>query len=229
LRRSPGYLFADVDEGDIDGLEEKFDEIVANIRDLYKQDELKEFRFCIAGHRYVNRRPSKCNTTLLTFNLSVFAVICYSLGGGLTQLLAYHLASSGKIKDVIPGGLITAISFASPQVGNKGYNEAFQELERKGLIRHLRVSNQGDVVPLGFFGFGYTQTGVHMHLKDGEEMEIGYRNPKGPLSQGFSFKTGDYHMLESYMERLESPKNDHIMASETVTTLYEKYAGDFTA
>ena len=156
-------------------------------------------------------------------------MICYSLGGGLAQLLAYHLASSGKIKDVIPGGLITAISFASPQVGNKGYNEAFQELERKGLIRHIRVSNQSDVVPLGPFGWGYTQTGVHMHLQDGEEMEISYSNLMGPLSQGVSFNTINYHMLPSYMERLESTGNDPIMASETVPTLYEKYPGDFTA
>ena len=43
---------------------------------------------------------------------------------------------------------VTIVSFASPYVGNKEYRRAFQLAEQKGLVRHLRVTNRRDAVPL---------------------------------------------------------------------------------
>jgi hypothetical protein len=54
---------------------------------------------------------------------------------------------------------VIAITFASPNVGDELFNKAYQRLEKKGLVRHIRVSNAGDIVPVSVPGFGYTQTG----------------------------------------------------------------------
>jgi hypothetical protein len=71
-----------------------------------------------------------------------------SLGGALTSLMAFYLSGSGRLQDVLKGRPVTAISFASPQVGDNGYNKAFQALESKGDLQHIRISNQGDLIPV---------------------------------------------------------------------------------
>jgi hypothetical protein len=151
-----------------------------------------------------------------------------SLGGSLAQLLAYHLGANDYLKKSIPAGVpITAVSFASPQVGNNGYNEAFAELERKGIIRHMRFSNEGDIVPVAPFGFGYTQTGLHLFLKDNKKaMEVGHRNLKQTMDQFRSpAQMGTNHAIETYLQRLEFAENQPILATSTVESLYQQHAG----
>ena len=144
----------------------------------------------------------------------------HSLGGALRQLLAFELASLED--DTIPKP-IRAISFASPQVGNKDYAAAFAALERAGRIRHLRVTNQGDLVPELPFGFGYSQTGINVHVNKSKKAKIGYGAVKNVLSQA-SLHSGDMHSLRVYNERLFNDLNADIL-SLTIDQLYQKEAG----
>ena len=157
----------------------------------------------------------------------------HSLGGSLTQLLAFVLAGSERAS-FIPKP-ITAISFASPVVGKEAFLKEYQDLERDNKVRHIRLSNQNDVIAGTLLG--YTQTGVNMHVKEGEKMEVGYRNSKSIFSQLNPFKSVSSHYLEgklSYYEHLYAKdengqllNNDDLVKS--VEQLYDDYAGDHTA
>jgi hypothetical protein len=65
---------------------------------------------------------------------------------------------------------LTCVSFASPYVGDEGWRAAFQVLEARGRLRHIRVSNEHDFVPLAPPPFVFKQwpkychTGVNLHL-----------------------------------------------------------------
>jgi Putative lipase essential for disintegration of autophagic bodies inside the vacuole len=108
-----------------------------------------------------------------------YKVYCtgHSLGGALAQLLAFQLAGEGSLEGFKTASPITAITFASPKVGNGGFRKAYQRLEKEGLIRHIQISNAGDIVPVLPSGFGYTQTGININLSQ-EDMEISYGNVK---------------------------------------------------
>lgn len=111
----------------------------------------------------------------------------------------------------------------SPVLGN----DFHQALERKGILRHIRVSNDGDLVPTKPFP-GYTQNGVNVHLYDDKKDVLDYRNTKimNPL---LIPKALDNHMLPMYERRLEKkPKNKDILES-TLEGLYKTAAGDFRA
>lgn len=163
----------------------------------------------------------------------------HSLGGALSQLLAFILAGS-KRADFIPKPVI-AISFASPIAGNDNYLRAFQDLEKEDKLRHIRVSNSHDVVPVELPT--YRQTGVNFHLREGKKMEVGYRNPKNIFSQicfGCQISFGSAaarHSLEgdgSYYSRLYvRGENGELLNKDdmdkSVKELYEDYAGDCTA
>lgn len=63
-------------------------------------------------------------------------------GGSLSTLFAARAAISKQF------GQVTNVSFASPYCGDQGFRDHFYELEKKNLIRHIRISNDEDVVPL---------------------------------------------------------------------------------
>jgi hypothetical protein len=191
------------------GRSTKFDQIIGNLEVLYER--FNDYELYVCGH---------------------------SLGGALSQLLSFQLACDGRLakhaRAVYP---ITAITFASPCVGNDGFRKAYQELEAKNCLRHLRISNEGDVIPVLPAG-GYTQTGVHLHaLKDHEKpAEVGYRLVKPFLSQvtaGFTFnlpKLPDSfltnHGCEEYHNRLFGSVSEtkKILLEMTIEKLYEQHA-----
>ena len=63
-------------------------------------------------------------------------------GGSLSTLFAARAATFGQF------GKVTNVSFASPYCGGQEFRDHFYELEKKNLIRHIRISNEEDVVPL---------------------------------------------------------------------------------
>lgn len=68
----------------------------------------------------------------------------HSLGGALSTLMAFRAAAfDNEIK-----GTVTNVSFASPFAGDQEFRDKFYELEINNKIKHLRVSNEDDVVPL---------------------------------------------------------------------------------
>ena len=163
-----------------------------------------------------------------------------SLGAGLANLLAFKAAQS-KAKDdesveYLPEK-ITALTFASPVVGNEDYNKEFQYLEKKGVLRHIRVANKGDAVPtndivppFSWFLKGstrvYTQSGVNLLLNSDKELEVGYRATETFVSQFVGPESLRNHFTTTYDERVALEANKKVY-QQTVEELY-KAAGDFT-
>eukprot|EP00984_Skeletonema_dohrnii_P028686 scaffold18737_cov117-Skeletonema_dohrnii-CCMP3373.AAC.6 len=164
----------------------------------------------------------------------------HSLGGGLANLFAFKAAQL-KAKDdesvkYLPEK-ITALSYASPCVGNDDYNKEFQYLEKKGNLRHVRIANEQDVVPtnniiapasLAIKGNSklYTQNGVNLHLHPDKEVEVDYRATKDCWSQLSVTKSLNAHMVTEYYKRVELLANKKVY-QQTVEELYNA-AGDFT-
>lgn len=96
----------------------------------------------------------------------------HSLGGALSTLFAF-MASA---RDEIPKP-VTCVSVASPYVGDRSWKKAFQFAESRGLLRHLRVSNQKDIVTLmPFLSLrlrGYKHVGHNLKLYP-EDCELIY-------------------------------------------------------
>lgn len=189
----------------------KFDEILDALREIYDKEEYKDYGLLVTGH---------------------------SLGGALTQLLSFMLAGSPDAK-FIPKPIL-GISFASPVVGDKVFEEVSEELEKVRNLRHIRVSNENDVVPgtppsIPFVSGTFTQTGVNIHVKPGEKAEVGYRTSKTILNQltwWNPFKSISCHSLEqenSYKRHLYcKDENGELLNNEllskTVRQLYEENA-----
>jgi hypothetical protein len=174
----------------------KFDVIVGHIKKLYDIPTYEDYDLYVTGH---------------------------SLGGALAQLMAMKLAASDSLKNYPQAFPITAITFASPQVGGGYYQQAFSLLEKAGRLRHIRFSNQGDMVPvLPPASMGYTQTGVTIHVQDGLKAEIGYRNPlKSVWSQMRWNNPLKRHTLTEYHGRMML--NDPELKTKNVENLYQDY------
>jgi len=142
----------------------------------------------------------------------------HSLGGALTQLLAFALAGSKESAD-LPKPII-AVSYASPRVGNKGYLEKYKQLEKEGLLRHIRVSNQGDIVTVSP-SMGFYQTGLNIHVAEGKEVEIGYCKDRSFMSQLNTNALGN-HGLPTYHGRLFISRNTTAISMD-IEELYKKY------
>lgn len=158
----------------------------------------------------------------------------HSLGGSLAQLLSFILAGL-KEAEFIPKP-VKAVTYASPVVGNKHFFSAYQDLEKENKVRHIRVSNNSDVIP-GTPGVGivkpYKQTGVNIHLKENKKAEVKYENTKSIISQTSTNPLKRHSLYgeegKSYHERLYGKDskgafiNDHVL-SKTVEQLYEEHA-----
>ena len=165
----------------------------------------------------------------------------HSLGGGLANLFAFRtaqlLAKCDESVKFLPKR-VKAMTLASPCVGNFDYNAEFQELERKGFLRHVRIANEGDVVPTNaiFPPFSiaikgntkvYTQNGVNLLLRSEEKLVGKYRNTKNMWSQFNPVTSLGNHMLKEYSVRLKEPANQAVY-EQTLEELYQ-IAGDFSA
>lgn len=136
-----------------------------------------------------------------------FYVTGHSLGGALAVLLSMSLAATQEIPDMpLP---IKTITYACPPVGDKSYAAAFEALEKEGKLRHIRVTNDGDVIPLTPFPIQprYTQTGINLHFRDkNEEMEVtrdpDARNAFQQLKFPNLLSSVDAHGLKAFDENL---------------------------
>jgi hypothetical protein len=143
-------------------------------------------------------------------------------GGALSQLLAFALAGSSQAAELPKP--INAITYASPRVGDKAFLKVYQELEKDGKLRHVRVSNQGDIVAVGP-SLGYCQTGVNLHVRENKEMITGYSIDRSMFGQ-LNLKAAGMHSLDVYHERMFTSDNSEDLCLD-VAGLYEKYA-DFS-
>lgn len=103
---------------------------------------------------------------------SELTITGHSLGGALTTLLSFFLACDKTIADdrvrrsrKYVRRYISCISFASPLVGDEGFRRAFAVLEEEDRLRHVRITNERDFVPLLPPLPCYRHTGVQVHLR----------------------------------------------------------------
>eukprot|EP00536_Pseudo-nitzschia_multiseries_P005907 jgi/Psemu1/65320/estExt_Genemark1.C_1200063 len=174
----------------------------------------------------------------------------HSLGGGLANLFSYYLADLKKRKDPrakhIPNR-IHAITFAAPVIGNDGLNKKYQELEKLGFLRHIRVTNDGDLVPgkvpkslnwlpVPFLNLRdadkFTANGLNILLFEDGSAEIKYRGTIEAFSQlrGYNASAAlNAHKVDVYEKRLKLAADKYKdIFDKTFEVLYTEEAGDFT-
>jgi len=171
----------------------KFNQILKILKQIYSKRKYAKYQIYVTGH---------------------------SLGGALTQLFAYTLAGSHDAADLPKP--INAISYASPRVGNSYYFDSFKELESDGKLRHIRVSNEGDMVAV-MPSVSYSQTGINIFVRPDKRLEVGYCLDRNAISQ-FNFDALAMHGLDVYHDRLFIEENEDILGM-SIDELYEKYAG----
>ncbi len=123
------------------------------------------------------------------------------------------------------GKPITTITYASPEAGNANFRQEFTKLDKQDKLRHIRVSNHGDVVPVVFKRVFYKQTGLNIHLydeKDDRHTTVGYNAEVEFLPN--PFKLAEIHGLSTYSSRLFSERN-HKLLNVPFEALYEHCTG----
>ena len=169
----------------------QFDQIVYILKQVFSKEEYADYDIFVTGH---------------------------SLGGALAQLLAFALAGSPDAADLPKP--INAITYASPRVGNRHYLKKYKELEADGKLRHIRVSNSGDMVCVAP-SVGYRQTGLNIHVREGKKATTKYCGDRNVIFQT-NLKAANMHSLDVYHRRLFIEENvDDLDLS--VEELYKKY------
>jgi len=118
----------------------------------------------------------------------------HSLGGALSSLFAFYAAADEEIIQLTIGP-VRVVSVASPYVGNARFLLAFQALERRKRLQHLRIANKEDIVTLmprvapnilnGAVN-RYEHCGIKLHLKSPTEenseslYELSYLQDRAP-------------------------------------------------
>jgi hypothetical protein len=151
----------------------------------------------------------------------------HSLGGALSTMFAFRAAMDAGVRNKP----VMNVSFASPFVGDHVFREEFQNLEKTGMIRHLRVSNEDDVVPLIPFSTLdfppklYKHVGMNVRLYNKTPWrqftnKISYPKVGGSILDelgraisnniflGLTFQVLPNHLCPEYRHRLEAAKED---------------------
>ena len=148
----------------------------------------------------------------------------HSLGGALSQLLAFVLAGSEETNFLPTGKPVIAMTYASPEVGNSCYQETFTKLEKQKTLRHLRVTNDGDVVPFGYNFIApfldYKQTGVNIHLFENGLASV--ERDRIFMSSVDPFTFIDMHDLYTYKSRLFNEENK-VITSMNIEDFYSDF------
>jgi len=184
------YLFGDT--LDENGMN-KYQQIVDVLKQVYGKKMYRDYGLYITGH---------------------------SLGGALSQLLAFTIAGRLEMDFKVGPKRVIAISYASPRVGNKKYQSEFTALECEGKLRHIRLTNMGDCVPVAP-NFGFYQTGINLHLNPNGRMLCEHNNSTSFFSQ-FNLGALSKHSLPAYLLHMFDKENKDILKM-SVDDLYFKY------
>jgi len=134
----------------------------------------------------------------------------HSLGGALSTLMSFQLASSGKISKHLGNKPLVNISFASPYVGGEVFGEAFKMLEKAGKLQHIRVSNENDIVPVLVAMPDFRHVGINLHLDDTKDYALEYQGKRSLWWQWTPFfpwlANLSNHGLEEYDTRFKKVK-----------------------
>jgi len=174
--------------------------------------------------RYLSKRQRKYD--LIKHELSIIIpdypdydlyVTGHSLGGALSSIFAFYIASENDMGIKHP---VTLINFAAPLVGDKKWQSAFQEIEKDGKVRHLRVSVLEDLVPTQpqspasplqlFMKYKHTGTNLKLNANSTFELIDSYTLKKtGPTKDTKWFwECLPWHTLGMYDFRLDDVAED---------------------
>jgi len=181
----------------------QLEQIVAVLKEVYdfKERDYSDFTVRVTGH---------------------------SLGGALAQLLSFLLAGWSKA-DFIPKP-IRAVTIASPVVGESKFFEAYRKLEQDNQVRHVRISNDKDVICGNPF-WSYTQTGVNIHLYQDAPAAVGYDTwhhvlqlvSTDPMARHSVLGPGGYHERLYAMDSNGDYINSMVLG-KSIDQLYDDYA-----
>ena len=179
------YLFADLSNEKERMLHSpyhsKFDKIVSVLKTIYKHPVYSNYQLVISGH---------------------------SLGGALAQLMTFVVGSSETCRDLFPSPIL-GISYASPSVGNKAFSDAMNKLQKDGIAYHIRITNEADLVPVGFFW--YEQSGINFHAKYGQELKLGGSGNTQTLFSEFRFNITQ--CVEAHSVASHSVRDSYLVTS----------------
>jgi hypothetical protein len=72
----------------------------------------------------------------------------HSLGGALSTLCGFYAACDEELIQLAANHRVVVYSIASPFVGNWKFRHAFQDLERRRRLQHVRIANREDMITL---------------------------------------------------------------------------------
>lgn len=118
----------------------------------------------------------------------------HSLGGALAILFASAAAAMEASHPVFRK--IRVVTFAAPLVGNQAFDRAVRNFEKRGTLKLMRISNEGDIIATSHLFREYIANGVNMHLRTDGTMELKHGNTKHITTQIF----GDFFVSHSFPE-----------------------------
>lgn len=143
----------------------------------------------------------------------------HSLGAALASITAFHVAGSDEKWIPKP---ITCYSYESPLCAGLDFRIAFKQLEKRGLIKYLRVSNSEDPIPtappcaLNPCDFGlFKHFGVHLTLYE-NTFTVDYPQKNNRWKRAFANNTFGksltkalhFHSLSTVMQRFNTLQDE---------------------
>jgi len=155
----------------------------------------------------------------------------HSLGGALATLFGFYVAANDD-PIYFTNGPVQIFSASSPRVGDKAFREAFKYLEERGKLRHGRIYNARDKVPmLPYLGGFYKHVGLAIKLRP-KRVILDYPRYEGwaqSTSVSFinqltsTFEAVKFHGCQLIRDRLLAAKDE--LAETTLDLEYKRMWG----
>jgi len=206
-----GYVQYLLTERDDTGLT-KFDEIVNRVDEFGKEMGEGGYSLFVTGH---------------------------SMGGALAAIFGFYASADGRFAQ--KGNPVRIFTFASAIPGRVSFAKAFQHQEKAGLLQHLRIANDNDIVPLAHpqSELTFAHTGVSLLLHEDRNLpSIKYVQDSdwwGTWTANFmtnlwlnvsSRAVGKNHSTVNYAkryERIQTEMNEKGIGGTTLSDIYASY------
>lgn len=126
----------------------------------------------------------------------------HSLGGALATLFGFYVAANDD-PIYTTNAPVQVFSASSPRVGDKAFRDSFKYLEERGKLRHARIYNARDKVPmLPYVGGFYKHVGLEIKLRfKGLPLILDY-----PRYEGWTQSSGSVSYWEQITSTFEAVK-----------------------